>query len=248
MVVIRNRSQSGSSHRLQYAEIRKKKKKRAASLRNHNPAFGQLTFRQLIKFPGVQSRQLDGFRVGQIDNNHIENFPGLLQKCVCVLVANVHPGIAERILVELAKNRVILAEFRHRRIEIDQRNFFDVGIFEDFPRCQPVAAAENQHIFMRNARQHCRMHQRLVIAVFVVAAKLFISIEIQPVIIFELSDYNSLIGRLLLINNFIHILLLLAIQHNRLRRNGQCAEQGGHDQKSGSECFRKFQRIAMLPK
>ena len=63
--------------------------------------------------------------------------------------------VGKRTMIEGRNDRVGRGKLSHRRIEIDERDAFDVGVFEDLAESQAIAAPEHERLH-RFAREHHR--------------------------------------------------------------------------------------------
>ena len=80
---------------------------------------------------------------------------------------------------------MLAEQARHLRVQLDQRDRFDARVLEHLTCRHAVAAAQNRH-FARCAAAgaeagHRRVHQGLVVAVFVALGELEVAVQKQPV-------------------------------------------------------------------
>ena len=221
VIVIGDRRQSGGLHAFQDRQERLAGKKRAGGLGHQGAAQGEVAGGQLVEFPGIEPGQLDRLGIGQVDDDHIINFPGFLQKSIGIPVDQVYFRIIERSLIELEKDRVLLSQCRHGGVEIHQRNLLYLRIFEDLPCRQAVPAAQHQHLPPGDAQLHCRVHQRFVITLLVIAAELLVPVQVEPMVLLPFGDHDALVRALLLVDHPVDILLLLPVEHDRFGRQQQ---------------------------
>ncbi len=80
-------------------------------------------------------------RVGEIDDDEIETVGVGVDPGKGVGVDDVKLRRRERALIQLREHRVAGENLRHLGIEVDERDAFDLGIFEDFADGEAVATA-----------------------------------------------------------------------------------------------------------
>ena len=85
----------------------------------------------------------------------------------------------------------------------------DRVVLQYFSNSQTVAPTQDQNILRIDDRLQARVHEGLVIAIFVSRTKLEVSAEEQPQIVFPTGEHNSLVWRGLGKNNFVSIEIFL---------------------------------------
>ena len=100
---------------------------------------------QSVKRRAVEFADGEIGRVGEIDDDEIELFIVLFQPFQRVGVDHLELGRLEGVFIELAQGRRGGKQPGHGRIEIDQRDRFDLRVFEHLARRQPVTTAKDQH-------------------------------------------------------------------------------------------------------
>ena len=165
----------------------------------------------LVKSQRIKQRQRNRFRVGKIDDNGIVKIAGVFYELIGILIDHTDARVIERALIDTEKNLVLPGQPGHGRIEIDQSEVFQIGIFEDFPGGQPIAAPQKQDILTFLNQPHQGVDQGFMISFLVVGAELGAPIYKEPIIVFPLSNNNFLIPGLFLVNDFILILVLFAV-------------------------------------
>ena len=127
-------------------------------------------------------------------------------------VDHVDPRVAERIVVQRREHGMLGEQVRHLRIEVDQRDAFEVRVFEQFAHGQAVAAAQHQRAARAGQRRQAGMHQRFVIAVFVARAELQMRVQEQAQVVFPFGDDDALVARLALKDHFVGVELVVGLQ------------------------------------
>ena len=101
--------------------------------------------------------------------------------------------------VQRRQRRLLGKEARHRRVQLDQRDLLDAGVFEDLAHRHAVAAAQHGHLARRAEGAHGRVHQGLVVAVLVAFGELQVAVQKEPVARAPLArvvgDDDALVGR-----------------------------------------------------
>lgn len=104
--------------------------------------------------------------------------------------------IAERALVELAENRMVLCDLYHLWIEIDEGHLFDVGVLENLTQGKAVSPSEDQDTPMVRHKAHDRMNQLLVVDHLIQRRELCVPVNVEAVVpeLLILRDHQVLVG------------------------------------------------------
>ena len=142
-------------------------------------------------------------------------------------IDDLHLRRLQRALIERHQRRRRREEIGHPRIEIDQLHLLDLRILEDLAHGQPIPATEHQHPPRRRQTGQTRMHQRLVVAVFIVRRKLQVAVQEQAQIVTPARDDDTLVGRALGVNDIVGVDVALG-QRRQLPGPGKTSHQ--HDE------------------
>ena len=154
-------------------------------------------------------------------------------------------GDGKRVAIERAQQRRGREELRHLRIEVDQRDRFDLRVAQDLAHRQPVAAAEHQHAPRAGQRRQPGVHQRLVVAVLVARAELQVAVEEQAHVLAPLRDHDALVFRRAGEDDLVRVQPLLREPGEAVGPGEPGGEQRDHAptcaarQLNGASCARK---------
>ena len=152
--VIRIRLQAGLLERLRDAPERVAGEHRRSALDHHQPLRAEMASDGAIKRGGVELAERIVRGIGKIDDDEIETVGIRIDPGKSIGVDDVNARREEGFVVELGEHGMRGEEFGHLGIEIDERDAFDLRIFQDFADGEAVAAAEHQHAARRgNGRQ-----------------------------------------------------------------------------------------------
>ena len=93
----------------------------------------------------------------------------------------------------------------HLGIEIDERDAFDLGIFQNFADGQAVAAAQHEDAARGGDAGEAGMDQRFVVAVFVARAELQVAVEEEAEVVFEAREDEMLVARVAGEDDFVGV-------------------------------------------
>src|SRR5579864_213950 len=187
------RLQAGLLDRLRDAPKRVAGKHRRGALHDHQALRAEMAGCRAIEGGGVKLAERIVGRVGKIDDDEIETVRVRIDPGKGISVDDMNARRKEGSIVELREHRMRGKQFGHLRIEIDERDAFDLGIFQDFAHSEAIAAAEDKSVARRGDRSEARMDKGFVIAVFVARAELQVAVEKKTQIVFEASEDEMLV-------------------------------------------------------
>ena len=143
--------------------------------------------------------------VGEIDDDEIETVGVRIDPGKGVGVDDVNARREEGFSIELGEHRVRGEKLGHFGIEIDERDAFDLGIFQDFADGEAVAAAEDQNAARCGNCREAGMNESFVIAVFVARAELQVAVEKEAQVVFEAGEDEMLVARVAGEDDFVGV-------------------------------------------
>src|SRR5215467_2984898 len=85
-------------------------------------------------------------RVRKINDDEIKTVRVRIDPWKSIGIDDMHPWGEQRFIVELGQHGMRREKLGHLRIEIYQRDTFDLRVLQDFADREAVAAAENQDV------------------------------------------------------------------------------------------------------
>ena len=125
--------------------------------------------------------------------------------------------MVQRIPIEPGQQRLRFEEPGDVAVEVHQRDGLHVGIPEDFADRQSIAAPEHEHRTGLGQLGQSRMHQCLVIAVFVARAELQVAVEVQSQVRAVAGEHDALVGRRLGVDDRIGVGRAFRPRHEAFR-------------------------------
>src|SRR5579872_3027185 len=191
--VIRIRLQAGLLDRLRDAPERVAGKHRRGALHDHQALRAEMAGCRAIEGGGVKLAERIVGGVWKIDDDEIETVGVRINPRESIRIHYMNARRKEGFIVELREHRMRGKQFGHLRIEIDERDAFDLGIFQDFAHSEAVAAAEDKNVARRGNRSEARVDKSFVIAVLIARAELQMAVEKKPKVVFEASEDEMLV-------------------------------------------------------
>src|SRR6266446_1907869 len=131
--------------------------------------------------------------IGKIDDDEIETVRVRIHPRKSIGVDNVHARGEKGFIIELRQHGVRGKNSGHLRIEIDERDAFNLRILQDFANGEPVASAENQDAARSRDSGQAGMDKRFMVAVFVAGAELQMAVEKKAEVILEAGEDEMLV-------------------------------------------------------
>ena len=150
---------------------------------------------QLVEARGVELAEREVGRVGEVDDDRVEDLVVLLEPGEGVGVDDRAPcGERSASPFRPRSSGCGREQLRHVRVELDQRDLLDARVLEHLAHRHAVAAAEHEHAPRRAVRGQRRVHQRLVVAVLVARVELQVAVEEQAHAGVADGDDDALVG------------------------------------------------------
>ena len=121
----------------------------------------------MVETGRVQLAEGERIRIGKVDDRRIVEIVRLTEPDHRVLVDHVQTAVGKRMSVQLSERRKHAREGCHFSIEIDERHLLDAVVLQDLSQRQAIAAPQNEDAARLHSGRHRRMHESLVVAIFV---------------------------------------------------------------------------------
>ena len=176
--MVRRRRQSRLGDGLPDSPVRLRGEVRGPRLDDKTGTGGHDLPDESVELDAVELRGGDVVGIGQVgDDGVIGRVLGFPQPRERIGGDRRHPRIVERVLIRGREVGRGAGEVDDAGIEVDEGDGFDVGVLEDLPHGEPVAAAEDEDIAAGPVHQ--RMDEGLVVPVLVDRGELQVPVEIE---------------------------------------------------------------------
>lgn len=204
---------------------------RRGALDAHGGIGRQPALQQLVEARGVELAQGVGVGIREVHQGDIKGpFGAVLgDPHHGIGVHDLHPGVEQGALIEVAHHRHLGGHGGHGGIQIHQHHPFHAGVLEDLPHRQTVTASADQDALGAGLQGEGRMHQGFVVAVFIGAGKLEVAVEEELEAAPAPGHHDALIVAVLGVDDFVRKDLFLHRQGEPVCPCQTEAQQGQDD-------------------